>query len=940
MAPGADLSAAPSSFAWTDLTPRVADKSIAIARGRRSGAVGAPEPISASLTLSAATTATDSLVARKATSTYYPYIRKGLAVRHYVNQGARYLNLTGATGSRATTPDAASLDIVGDLYVAVEYRAPIITPVTNDFIKVVGKWDEVIPAQSWEHDLGPFGIPYLIWTTDGLLGTAILANATMPIPCPDQGPLSLGIYLDVNNGAGGWTLYFWAYKGTIVELNAALTVNERRWRLGAPATDVGVTSIFSGSAPLGIGDIVNSSVPPYASGINAVEVRAGNWTGTVAANPNFKTQTAGAGSFADTAAVPKTWTINAPAAITDRKIRLLGQLASNGVDLPGHGLANTAQVKWDIAGVLRRLRQGEPNLESALFRRITTAHPEQVFSGTVEAYWPLEDARDSTSAYSPTAGVPPMQVGGALTFGSGEAWPASKPMASVPATSPWGLNGTITKSTSDVWEVTWLWNAPTAPAAASTLLVVGSSGTARTWQMTYSSTQVALGVSNAAGSVLELNTFGWISSFQYQSIVRLEAVQNGGNVDYVVTWIPLEGPGAGGATVMSGSFAGTCGRVKSVAAFEPTSGPDGHSIGHIAVTTGTFNSWLAGADQAFTGEAAAARVYRLCSEQGIPCLIDGWYAQFAPGAALNVAMGEQPMGPQLPLKFTDLLDQCALVSGGMIGEATELLGLTFRSGWTLNNQTPTVTTTTATVKPFGPSDDDRDFVNDATVSRTNGSSARYQDPVSAEGHYPDARDINAANDQDLPSQASWWEHEATTPEMRFQTLTFEIAKDPTVIDRWLSTSRGDLLRASSLPAVLPETSTDQLVDGWTEEISTSLWTVTAATRPGRPHEVAVLGDSTRGKLDTGGSQLNSVFVAGTDTSMSVLVTKGQGWVTAGGEFPFDVAVSGARVTVTAIGALAAGVQVFTVSATISNGVNKSIAAGTAVSLWRPSVIGL
>jgi hypothetical protein len=68
--------------------------------------------------------------------------------------------------------------------------------------------------------------------------------------------------------------------------------------------------------------------------------------------------------------------------------------------------------------------------------------------------------------------------------------------------------------------------------------------------------------------------------------------------------------------------------------------------------------------------------------------------------------------------------------------------------------------------------------------------------------------------------------------------------------------------------------------------------------------------------------------------MDVETTLGSEWTTAAGHVPFDIDVAGARVHVTAIGAATAGVQTFTVDANTVNGVNKSIAAGTAVKLWR------
>jgi hypothetical protein len=99
----------------------------------------------------------------------------------------------------------------------------------------------------------------------------------------------------------------------------------------------------------------------------------------------------------------------------------------------------------------------------------------------------------------------------------------------------------------------------------------------------------------------------------------------------------------------------------------------------------------------------------------------------------------------------------------------------------------------------------------------------------------------------------------------------------------------------------------------------------------------VRDDDELAKRDTDGSVLDANFVAGTDTSMDVDVTAGQFWTTAAGGFPLDVDAGGAQVTVSAVGAPAGTVQTFTVSATIANGVNKTVPAGTAVKLWRPTI---
>ena len=61
------------------------------------------------------------------------------------------------------------------------------------------------------------------------------------------------------------------------------------------------------------------------------------------------------------------------------------------------------------------------------------------------------------------------------------------------------------------------------------------------------------------------------------------------------------------------------------------------------------------------------------------------------------------------------------------------------------------------------------------------------------------------------------------------------------------------------------------------------------------------------------------------------------WTTDPADFPFDIDVGGARLTVTAIGAEEGpGVQTFTVEATSKNGVVKPIPIDTPVRLWKPA----
>lgn len=94
------------------------------------------------------------------------------------------------------------------------------------------------------------------------------------------------------------------------------------------------------------------------------------------------------------------------------------------------------------------------------------------------------------------------------------------------------------------------------------------------------------------------------------------------------------------------------------------------------------------------------------------------------------------------------------------------------------------------------------------------------------------------------------------------------------------------------------------------------------------------------RVDTDGSQL-AAAASSTTTSLSVATSSGPLWVTSAAhpeEFPFDVAVGGERVQVTAITG-ATSPQTFTVVRSV-NGVVKTQTAGTAVHLADPAIIAL
>jgi hypothetical protein len=209
------------------------------------------------------------------------------------------LLLTGASGDYASTPDAAALDITGDLDVRVAVQ-------TDDwsgggaFRNLVAKWVTTGNQRSYLLLLTSGGLLRLVWSTAGTDATTLFATATAV--APSTGVAAVRVTLDVDNGASGRTVTFY----TAPSLQGPWT------QLGDPVVQAGTTSIFAGTAPLEIASQDAGTAFLFDEIVFAAQVRAGI-DGTVVADPDFAAQANGATSFADDAG--NTWTINGSALI-------------------------------------------------------------------------------------------------------------------------------------------------------------------------------------------------------------------------------------------------------------------------------------------------------------------------------------------------------------------------------------------------------------------------------------------------------------------------------------------------------------------------------------------------------------------------------------------------------------------------------------------------
>lgn len=210
--------------------------------------------------------------------------------------GDFYLDLVGVSSGNAVTPDAAVLDITGDIDIRVEATLDDWSPTEARYL--VSKYVSSGNQRSFLFYVGANGRLAVQWSNNG---TAVLGE-TSPVKLTDfPARRGLRVTVDVNDGAGNRVIKFYtsdSISGSWTEISSTTTA--------------GTTSFHSGTAPLEVGNTLNGGSTPFGGRIHAMELRDGI-AGTVVANPDFTAQTPGTTSFSDAAG--RAWTVNSPATI-------------------------------------------------------------------------------------------------------------------------------------------------------------------------------------------------------------------------------------------------------------------------------------------------------------------------------------------------------------------------------------------------------------------------------------------------------------------------------------------------------------------------------------------------------------------------------------------------------------------------------------------------
>lgn len=588
-------------------------------------------------------------------------------------------------------------------------------------------------------------------------------------------------------------------------------------------------------------------------------------------------------------------------------------------------------VDVEAAGILRRLNQGSTPLRSTMYRGLTSSA-----TTTPVAYWPCEDMSQATSVASALGGSP-MKLIGSPNLAADTGFACSAPL---PTMNSGSLVGTIpTYAVTGQSQVRFLLFLPTAPPDGTQLVKVRATGSVPYWVVAYGTGGgLAIKGIDTDGLTVLCNSGAVGFNVDGERVrVSMELTQNGSNVNYTINTTSVT---TGSVLTAGGTFSSqTVGQFTAVTVCPGQTITDG-VFGHISVQSDVTSAFdLAGQVTAFVGETVNSRISRLCSEQGVNYTSVG-------------TQSSDTMGPQLPAKFLDLIQECVDVDQGILFERETSFGLAYKARASLLNQSARLTLSypghqlAAIPRPVP---DDQNVRNDVTVSRPSGSSATSTletgalsilPPPNGVGVYSDAPTINVEEDNDLQQHAAWRVHLGTVDEPRYPAISINLAHPA------MAALRDDALRmlfgarvvVTSPPSRLGG-DISQLCIGISETLTHFEHRLTFVGQPESPYRVATLDDTVYGRLDTSGSNLAGDM---TPTSTTVQVTTtGQQWVTTAvnpAEFPFDVTVDGEQMTVTGITSTSSP-QTFTVTRSV-NGVIRTHQVGADLRLTHPMILAL
>lgn len=801
---------------WNDITYGLSQtESVEITRG--TGSEGnQPDPNEGSALLQ---NQTGNFSPKNPNSALFGKIGRNTPIRFNVDAGKPWLQVPDTNdGSRARTPDNAALDIVGDIDIRVE--AQLENWNNGSITEICNKQQITADQRSWRFLQVANGSLELTWTTLGTAASGVTATSTEVLRVPPNARIALRATLDVDNGAGGYTVTFYT----------APTIAGPWKQFGNQVvTTAGTTSIFNSTSPLDVGDTDGIILGRPVGRFYAFQCRNGI-NGTLVANADFTSLAVGTTAWTDS--VGRTWSLNASASISNTHARLVGEVPAWP---PRRTTSGHVTVPIAPAGILRRLGSGAKPLKSAAYRSITFNSPDS----PILEYWPWEDGEEATAITSGLPGGPNASIKGDIDMASASPFASSAPL-------PTMNKGTVTGSvraytTSASAQARFFLSVPSTGTTNNAVLMrINCSGTARAFNLIYG-TGGSLRVNMVDGDNVEIDTTGPILFEVNGRPMRFSVglTQIGANVQ--VTMGSLL-PNAANANVLVDLLNGASfGRVTSIT-FGTASGLGQTVMGHVTFQRQETNLFdIVEQLDAYTGETAGNRIVRLCAENGII----GAY-NFTPLST------QVTMGPQRIKTLVDLLTECATSDQGFLLEARDALEIQYRSLTTMYNQLPGIVldySNGVISPPFQPVDDDKLTRNSVVVTVDGGSSSSpavlesgpmsTQDPPLGVGLYDVEYTYSLESLGLAESLAGWLLHTGTFDGLRYTKITLDLANDRVAefATDIFNVDVGDMIRLINLPDDLPPDDVDLIVIGYNEVMGPTEWKISFICIPGQPYNV-------------------------------------------------------------------------------------------------------
>jgi hypothetical protein len=590
---------------------------------------------------------------------------------------------------------------------------------------------------------------------------------------------------------------------------------------------------------------------------------------------------------------------------------------------------NDTTVRVTAAGFTRRwARTGQPPVQSAFRGQTLAAENKEV---TV-AYWPCEDFGDAREVAAGLPGVQPMRILGDRNFAAdSESFTGSDALLTL-ATGT-ALNARIPNHTGNgVIAYRGAYAFPSGGLADNTtILDLWQAVTAvRRWRLSYrtaSGGSLQLSAIGAGGTVIDQTSVITFAVNGRALMIGFTVVQDGSGVDWHVF-----GRYVAEDRVFELGLDGTFASMTVDRAAELYVAPDGNmgdvTTGHHLVgISADLAENVRDAMTGYRGEAAANRVARLADEGGIRSIIYGNADVLA-----DVAPESTPCGPQQVAARSELLYNAVDADGGILFEPRAEFGIAFRSRASMDNQRAKATLSYPggeVTPPLQPVPDDQHTVNDVNATRYGGASYRAvvesgpmnvnepEDDPQGVGRYEQEPTAHVATDDLLPDFAHWATRVGTVDEDRYPVIT--VSHNRLGLDGKTSLSAavaaldiGDRLVITDPPESVPPEAINQIVQGYTEQLLPFQWAQAFNCTPAAAYSVGEVynEDATHGFDPRVAGDDDMVLTSAVSSSATRLLSQSvsgtQVWCTAtddaesADDFPFDIAVVGERITVTAV----------------------------------------